>query len=369
MRRRRPPLLVLAVLVAVVVAACGGGSDSAEKPKRTTTTSSSTTPTTTAPAVPVAPLTGLPDPGGQSLTRPLLSVKIENSPEARPQTGLDVADVVYEQVAEGGITRFLAMFNSAIPDVLGPVRSVRAMDPDVVWPLGGIFVFSGGAAPNVALIHQAPVNTIDENNAGDAFFRDRARRAPHNLFGRGPDLVVRGGQPVPVPALFQYHTPGQTVTGDPVSAFTVLFTKGFEPSYLWDAASKTWKRSYGFAPFTATSARGHRAVERDRAARGLLHRQHRRRAQHRRRHRDRADLHRRQGRPRDLVPARQGSGHAVPRRRGTAGEAAAGPHLGRVHAHTRVRRGRGHPAVGAQAPMVIQLAIDGTPWSFTIQSM
>ena len=253
MRRRRPPLLVLAVLVAVVVAACGGGSDSAEKPKRTTTTSSSTTPTTTAPAVPVAPLTGLPDPGGQSLTRPLLSVKIENSPEARPQTGLDVADVVYEQVAEGGITRFLAMFNSAIPDVLGPVRSVRAMDPDVVWPLGGIFVFSGGAAPNVALIHQAPVNTIDENNAGDAFFRDRARRAPHNLFGRGPDLVARGGQPVPVPALFQYHTPGQTVTGDPVSAFTVLFTKGFEPSYLWDAASKTWKRSYGFAPFTATS--------------------------------------------------------------------------------------------------------------------
>ena len=71
-------------------------------------------------------------------------MKIENTPEARPQSGLDVADVVYEEVVEGGITRFWAIFNSHAPDHVGPIRSVRRMDPDIVSPLGGVVAYSGG---------------------------------------------------------------------------------------------------------------------------------------------------------------------------------------------------------------------------------
>ena len=126
-------LIALAAVSSVALAACGGGNGQAagkhkSKPAPTTTT--------TAP-VPTAPFTGLPDPNGVSQTRPSLAVKIENTPEARPQSGLDVADVVYEEVVDGGITRFWAIFNSAAPVNVGPVRSVRAMDPLVVSPLGG----------------------------------------------------------------------------------------------------------------------------------------------------------------------------------------------------------------------------------------
>ncbi|HSO95040.1 MAG TPA: DUF3048 domain-containing protein, partial [Acidimicrobiia bacterium] len=93
----------------------------------------------------VAPLTGQPDTNG-ARHRPALAVKIENTPDARPQAGLDTADVVYEEQVEGGITRFWAVFNSTRPTTVGPIRSVRAMDPNLLAPLGGIAAYSGGTA-------------------------------------------------------------------------------------------------------------------------------------------------------------------------------------------------------------------------------
>jgi hypothetical protein len=242
MRLSRPVVLVTAALL-VAAAACGGGGSSAKKvaPK-------------TAAKPTVAPLTGLPDPNGESLRRPALSVKIENTPEARPQTGLDQADVVFEEVTEGEITRFVAVFNSTIPDVIGPIRSVRAMDPDIVTPLGGIFAYSGGIPETVALIRQAPgVNSLDETQAGSAMFRDKSKRAPHNLYGHGQDLLAKGGQPMPVHPLFSYLNSGEAFNGDPVAQVDVGFKQGYGVTFTFDAASHTWKRSYGLAPHTAAS--------------------------------------------------------------------------------------------------------------------
>jgi hypothetical protein len=244
MHRRRLVVVSAAVLIAAM-AACGGGGGSAKK---------KSAPTTTTAKPVVAPLTGLPDPGGLSLNRPALSVKVENTPESRPQTGIDVADVVFEEVTEGDITRFMAVFNSAVPDVVGPVRSVRAVDADLAAPLGGIFAYSGGAAPAVDLIRKVPsLNTVDETQAGSAMFRDKAKRAPHNLYGRGPDLFDKGGQPVPVKPLFTYLQGGAPFNGEPVAQFTVGFKAGFAVGYSFDAASHTWKRSYGLAPHTVDS--------------------------------------------------------------------------------------------------------------------
>jgi hypothetical protein len=246
--RHRFVALVVGLVVALAACSSGGDDDSSSRGSRAPTT-------TTVPAPPVAPLTGLPDPNRESGTRPVLWVKIDNldGNGVRPQTGLDLADVVYEEVVEGGITRFVAGFNSAVPDVVGPIRSVRLADPDIVWPLGGIFVYSGGGAPAVEAIDAAPVNAIDPNAAGDAMFRDNSKRAPHNLFGRGPDLFAKGGQPVPPPALFQYRAAGAPEAGEPIASFTPRFNPGYAPTYTWDPAANAWSRSIDGVPFTVAS--------------------------------------------------------------------------------------------------------------------
>ena len=104
------------------------------------TETSSTTPTTDVavadPATPASafPLTGVPtdDP---RLDQPVVSVKIENTPSARPQAGLDRADVVFEEIVEGGVTRFAALFHSDLPAEVGPVRSARLVDVPLLEPV------------------------------------------------------------------------------------------------------------------------------------------------------------------------------------------------------------------------------------------
>ena len=244
--------LVVAAIAAVGLSSCGGGSDktSAKKPVGTTLPT-----TTTTVFVPTAPLTGLPDPTRASQSRASLGVKIENTPEARPQSGLDVADVVYEEVVEGGITRFWAFFNTAAPTNVGPIRSVRFMDPNIVTPLGGVIAFSGGTPDNVALIRQTPTVQVDENNAGDAFFRESTRFAPHNLYGVTAKLWDRGGTPVPPKPLFQYLAKGETFTGEGIDQLRIGFDAGYDPTYTYDPALKAWKRSYGTSPFMDVSGK------------------------------------------------------------------------------------------------------------------
>lgn len=243
---------VLVLGAAAGLASCGGGSSERAVAKRRPARTATTTTTT---VVPTAPLTGLPDPSGVTQRRAALSVKIENSPDARPQSGLDVADVVYEEVVEGGITRFWAVFHSEAPEVVGPIRSVRYMDPDIVWPIGGVVAFSGGTSANVALIRQTPTVTVDENNADDAFFRERTRYAPHNLYGRTARLWERGGEPVPPRPLFEYLGRYDAFEGEGVDQFRIGFDAGYDATYTFDPVSSTWKRSYGATPFTDISGK------------------------------------------------------------------------------------------------------------------
>jgi len=257
--RRGCAALALAVALATVLAACSGASgDEKKKQVKATTTTSAATTTTLAP--PTAPLTGLPDASGGSRTRSALSVKVENTDAARPQAGIEQADVLYEEVVEGGITRFVAMFNSEVPPVIGPVRSVRQEDPDIVWPVGGIFAYSGGAPVNVDAINAAPVKAVDENN-GDVLVRNESsqpsRDAPHNLYGLGPELFALGGDPKPPPALFGYVANGSPpVTGQGVLNFHVGFDPGYDPTWTWDGATGTWVRAIGGTPQTVTGS-GH----------------------------------------------------------------------------------------------------------------
>ena len=250
---RRFLILVLVVLVAggVVLSRTMHLHSGATNP--TASAPPSTTSTTPAP---IAPLTGLPDPGGAALRRPALTVKIENTPEALPQWGVAQADVVYEEIVNGGITRLAAVFNSQAPGKVGPVRSVRPTDTQVVFPLGGIFAFSGGAPYAIASIQTAPVKLVQESTAGNAMYRDPNLLAPHNLFARAPLLFKFGGTPVPPPALFTYRTPGQAVTGPKVARVVVPFPSIYPVTWTWDAATGSWDRTlFGKPDVTGTGQR------------------------------------------------------------------------------------------------------------------
>jgi hypothetical protein len=235
----------------LVAAACGGGGGKAKSPTTSAPGKSSTTrvpPTTAKPKPVLAPLTGLPDPTRGVLTRPALTVKIENLPLSHPQTGIDYADVVYEEVVECNITRLAAIFQSHVPPVAGPVRSVRNTDQALVRPLQGIFVYSGGAPISVQSIQTAPVKLFDESSAGNAMYRDPARVRPHNLYVRPPDIYAMAKDAVgPPPAMFKYGAPAG---GTPATHALVRLGNDstFDVTWDYDAVHRRWLRGYHGQP-------------------------------------------------------------------------------------------------------------------------
>ena len=135
------------------------------------------------PQPPRWPLTGTVAPDKASTRVRTLSIKVENSPEARPQTGLNSADIVYETVVEGGITRFHLVFQSKIPKIVGPVRSARLSDMWIVPQYHGVFFYSGASNSVTSRLRQAGLPDLSQD-AGITYpyFRSSARAAPHNLY-------------------------------------------------------------------------------------------------------------------------------------------------------------------------------------------
>lgn len=213
--------------------------------------------TTTSTATVVAPLLGLPTTDRTTLQRPALTVKIENTPDALPQWGIDKADVVYEEIVNGGITRLAAIFNSQMPTKIGPIRSVRPTDTQIVWPLGGLFAFSGGAQYAIDSISQAPVQLIDESNAGTAMFRDTTRQAPHNLYGDVASLFqVKQGTPIPPPALFSYSTKKIGAQQPSASHVVVGFPSIYPATWDWNKTTQSYDRTlFGQPDVTGTGVR------------------------------------------------------------------------------------------------------------------
>jgi hypothetical protein len=241
--------MVGAVAAALIVTACSSGKKAALPTTSTSTTAFVTT--TTAAPMP-APLTGLPQPDQDKLRRPALTVKIENSPDARPQAGLDAADVVYEEMVEGGITRFLAVFQSNDADPVGPIRSVRPVDPNLVTPIGGLFAYSGGIPAFVARMRAAPVTLVGFDEFEKAYVHRKGKRAPHNVYSSTGALYAgrkKGdkGDVAPQP-LFQYLTAGATFapTAPPATHAEVTFPGNDRVTWDFDATASLWRRGeYG----------------------------------------------------------------------------------------------------------------------------
>src|SRR3954454_20314727 len=134
------------------------------------------------------PLTGLPA-HGATPRHPVMVVKIDNSSSSAPQVGLSKADLVTEELVEGGSTRLAVFFYQRIPRLVGPVRSMRATDIGIVRPAKAVLVASGGAPPTVHRGKAAGIKAYTEGATG--YQRDTGRRAPYNLFMRLGALAKR----------------------------------------------------------------------------------------------------------------------------------------------------------------------------------
>ena len=232
-------LLAVAGALALLVAACS----SEVEPNVSAGATSSTT--TTAPPL-LWPLTGLPAPDAAAVAQSALVAKIDNNPDAWPHGGINQADLVYEILVEG-ITRFGAVFHSNVPDRVGPVRSARSTDVDLVSNLGvPLLLWSGGNANVVAEVNAAAANGLLVNAGYDVipadYYRVSDRFAPHNLFAN--PVAIRdalGGAGSPVP-LYSYLPAGTEATGEPTPGIAITFAPGSTVTWVWDAAAGCARR-------------------------------------------------------------------------------------------------------------------------------
>ena len=195
------------------------------------------------------PLTGKPA-RGKAPRRPVLVVKVDNTSSSSPQVGLGAADLIVEQVVEGGQTRLAAFYYQRIPGVVGPVRSLRATDiPLLRGADDAVAVASGGAPPTIRRFARAGVKIRTESARG--FFRQSGRVAPYNLMVRMPDLQKSVQRRRSVPRA--YLPWGNTeVRGPRARRITATFSA---------ARSTIWQFSRGrYQPVTGYQPAGDRFV-------------------------------------------------------------------------------------------------------------
>ena len=236
-------LIALALVAALVLAACGGddsapdtGSDSvAESPE----------------PPPVCPLTG--EEPEEELPRPAIAVKIENSRESRPQAGLLEADVVFEEIVEGGVTRFAAIYHCGSSKKVGPVRSARFDDPGIVGPFTRVLAYSGANGIVEKELKKQDMQTYTEQkDPAGAFFREpegssdvHSLRMDVEKLRREIELDDATDPPTDIFTFGEAPT-----TAEPAKKVTLNFSSSNIVLYKW--ARGAWRRFQDGVPFKVT---------------------------------------------------------------------------------------------------------------------
>ncbi|MCP3975409.1 MAG: DUF3048 domain-containing protein [bacterium] len=226
----------------------------------TTTTSTSTTTTTTTlgPQNP-SPLNGLDVEDPELLERRAIAVKVDNHWNARPQSGIQEADMVYELLVEGGLTRFIAVFHHSDSGYVGPIRSLRPTDPTLVAFLGAPLQISGGQDWIQSLAASRGQRLIGDDRVST--FRISARKSPHNLYGNTEKMRSTADQrgwsdeaPEPI------FTFGEaTIPLTPAGTVTLKWSDRPEVVWRWDPITESYLRSNRNTPHDWLSVDGDRS--------------------------------------------------------------------------------------------------------------
>lgn len=198
------------------------------------------------PAIPRWPYTGKNAPDAKATQRRPLQIKIENSPESRPQIGLNSADIVYETITEGGITRFNCIFQSTLPKTVGPVRSARLSDLWVVPQYGGLFFFSGASTTVNHRVNGAKLPNLSEDaGVSYPYWRSSERRPPHNLMldtSKAYQEAKKRGYAVTANLKGLLYDRRSIEPTPAVNRIDIPFSTANRVRWSWDRASGTYRR-------------------------------------------------------------------------------------------------------------------------------
>ncbi|MER7900303.1 DUF3048 domain-containing protein [Streptomyces sp. NPDC096046] len=183
-----------------------------------------------------------------------IAVKIDNAARARPHTGVDAADVVYTEQVEGGLSRLMAVYATRLPETVGPVRSARESDLELLRQFGRpTLAFSGAQKKLLPLIDEAPLRAQTPGNAADAYFRDSGRPAPHNLYLRPERIVPEAPGKAALTTGFRY---GSAPAGGTATDSRTVRYPAARFTFTWSDSRDRWLVGMDGAP--ATTADGER---------------------------------------------------------------------------------------------------------------
>jgi hypothetical protein len=190
------------------------------------------------------PLTGKAA-SGSAPKHPVMVVKIDNSANSSPQIGLSKADLVTEELVEGGSTRLAVFYYQHVPGLVGPVRSMRATDIGIVKPAKAVLVASGGAPPTVARIRAAGITAFTEGATG--YRRDNSRQAPYNLFMGLRELAAKVHAKDTVPSYLPFGSASARPGGARARGLSAVFSGSHTTTWTYAGGKYTNQNSYAAA--------------------------------------------------------------------------------------------------------------------------
>lgn len=253
-RRHKKLVIILSIVLAIVI---GGGAASAyyfffkPQPEPQASVAEPEPEPEPEPIIYYSPLTGAIVADEATSKRPVTGMMIENSPNARPQSGLKNSGIVYEAIAEGGITRFLVLYQEQQPELIGPVRSLRLYDLDWLRPYDAGIGHVGGSARALSEVRNGTYRDLDQFFNSQYYWRATDRYAPHNVYTSFENInelnTAKGYTVSDVDELDRKDSEAAevpTATSINVTISSALYNS----AYAYNTKTNTYDRSQGGAP-------------------------------------------------------------------------------------------------------------------------